>query len=330
MRPMNRRLAQRIHGEHAARTFWQSGGEGLNIPALDEIIERKEAVMVWTAKRTRILNRVLLFIAGAVFVVPFFFRFNPEWFIGGIIYGFLIWAFGWLVIASRYPVGDDPDLKFARRLREELEQEADAVDRLRARAERKEAFALYLRTFKSETDAMTELEMMRSRQALLDAAAQDQADGLRGMALGKEESASRLKADWKLKRQVLATIGAEIPIVCLGNINLQHDKRADFTELKVDYATVVSADWWTLFQEMEASARFSFVVVDELTTEIGRELAHLMQKGKPFLVICSAFAHDRLKFVREYQNLIEHRSVRHIILAEDNLAPLQSAVAALV
>ena len=121
-----------------------------------------------------------------------------------------------------------------------------------------------------------------------------------------------------------------LPVVCLGNINLQDEKRADLAALGVDDATAVRVDWWPLIQELEAAAVLTFVVLDSLTTHIARELDHLMAQGRPFMVACTAVTVERLAAVGGYRDPVAHPAVRHVVVAEDNLVPLQSALAAFV
>src|SRR5262249_21337049 len=133
---------------------------------------------------------------------------------------------------------------------------------------------------------------------------------------------ANLKDEWTLKRQIVATIGAALPVVCLGNINLQKEKRADLAALGVDDATVVTVDWWELFKEVENAAALTFVILDELTVHIGRELDHLRNRGRPFILACSPATDQRLAAEDDYRNLILHPAVRHVVVTENNLAPL--------
>lgn len=323
---------RRIREEQAARALWQTGGRELNLAAVDEIIARKEAAAAWVGRRTKLFNRILLALAAAVYVWGFSATEDPgAWFFGGLFYGFLLWLAGWIAIASRYPIWDDDDLAFATRLRRSLDQEAEGVRRLRARAARNETFALYLRTFSAETRAMTYGEVQSMRASIYASVPEDgRGRPMPGAEAWAQREASQLKDEWTLKRRIVEAIAAVLPVVCLGNINLQDDKRSQLTALGVDEATVVTADWWQLFEELDAKSVLTFVVLDALTREISRELDHLMSRGRPFLVACSASANQELSALDSYRRLLEHPAVRHVVVSEHDLAPLQSALAAVL
>ena len=309
----------RIRAEEAASELWRKGGEGLNVAAVDEIIARKEQAAAWVARRTKLLNRTLLTAIAALYVWGLFAFFSSGWIVGGLFCGLLLWICGWIAIVIRYPLSDD-DLEFARRLRGNLEQEAEGVSRLRARAAHSARFALFLRTFKAETSALTSEKVESMRNSILDQRQE--------MRIHNQTLPEWLKDEWTLKLRIVEAVAAVIPVVCLGNINLQDDKRGQLAALGVEEATVVTADWWQLFKELDAKSVLTFVVLDALTVEISRELDHLMSRGRPFLVVCSAGTDRELSAHEGYRHLRAHPAVRHLIVSEHDLAPLRSALAA--
>ena len=325
---------RRIRDEETARALWQKGGEGLTVAAVEEIIARKETAAAWVALRTKLANGALLALAAALYVWGFLHGQPLEiWAFAGIFYGFLLWASGWILILSRYPVGDDVDLAFAKRLRRELEREKEGIALLRGRAARNEMFALYLRTFSAETKAMTAAGLSQASMAI------GRWDGVGALNPAGEtlmlsrDTIERIielrEYEWAQTHQIVAAIAAVLPIVCLGNIELQEEKRADLTKLGVVDVTVVTEDWWPLFQELEAAAIVTFVVLDSLSREISRELEHLMAKGRPFIVVCNTATDTRLAGLHGYRALLAHPAVRHVVFSED-LAPLQSVIANIV
>ena len=95
---------------------------------------------------------------------------------------------------------------------------------------------------------------------------------------------------------------------------------------------MVSADWWSLFLELEAAAVFTFVVLDSLTGEIRRELDHLMAKGRPFIVVCSVLADVKLvaEDAYRYRVITRHPAAKHVVFTKDHLSQLQSALSDVV
>jgi len=324
---------RRIHGEQSARLLWQIGGPDLTIASIDKIIARKETAEAWVRRRQRIFNWILLTLASSQFVCGFFVDWGPDMF-GRAILGLVLWAAGWFAMIARYPQ-EDVDLAFARQLRVDLEQESHRISRLRERAVSKQAYALYLRTFSAETAALTAAEVYRQAEDIRNNVEVDPYDpAVRHLYAARGRIADKLvanlKDEWTLKRQIVATIGAALPVVCLGNINLQKEKRADLAALGVDDATVVTVDWWELFKEVENAAALTFVILDELTVHIGRELDHLRNRGRPFILACSPATDQRLAAEDDYRNLILHPAVRHVVVTENNLAPLQTLLAELL
>jgi hypothetical protein len=330
---MNLEDARRVHDETAARSLWQTGGEALSIAAVDEIVARKQAVQLWMKRHQQVLGWTLLAAVVGQFVLGFYVPFGPD--AGdraflGLVFG----AVAWIAILIRYPTDEDADLAFALRLRAGLERETERLREVRARVARGEAFALYLRTFSAETAAMTSSDVQAKADDIRSTVEIDTSDpAFRHLyaARGKlaDRLVSQLRDDWTLKRQVVETIAAFSPVVCLGNIDLQDEKRKDLAALGVDEVTLIRTDWWPVFQELETAAALTFVILDSLTTHITRELDYLVARGRPFIVACATETDQRLSANDGYRSLIAHPAVRHVIVADDNLAGLEAALAAL-
>jgi hypothetical protein len=329
---MNLGDARRIRDEAAARSLWQAGGEALNVAAVDEIIARKQAVQPWMKQRRKTLGRLLLAAVIGQFVLGFYVPFGTDA-VGRAFLGLVCWVVTWIAIFIRYTANDDADLAFALRLRAGLERETDRLREVRARIARGEAFALYLRTFAAETAAMTLSNVLSRTENIRNAAEAVAVDShcLRlDLYPARQETAERLiswlKDEWTLKHEVVRMMAAVLPVVCLGNIDLQDEKREDLAELGAVEVTLIRTDWWPVFQELETAAALSFVILDSLTTHITRELDHLVARGRPFIVACATETDQRLSANDGYRSLISHPAVRHVIFADDNLAGLEAAL----
>jgi hypothetical protein len=127
--------------------LWATGGKGFTVAAIDEVIARKQAAAAWLQRRATLLTCILVAFAVGQSALVSLFGGGPKATVLSFVGALYLCIFGRMAIENLYNLGEDVDLALAHRLRRTLRHETENIARLRARAARKEAFALYLRSF---------------------------------------------------------------------------------------------------------------------------------------------------------------------------------------
>lgn len=334
------REARRIIAERAAETLWTRGGDAFTVEELDAIIERKRAAANYKHPLRAPAYWSLLLVALGAGAIGAAWT-GLETFFGWFFVGGLCLALPCAALLADYfelPLAEqDEDLKLALLLRQELPGEATQMQRALTLLENGRPFILYLRTFAVETRALSESDVNRKRGQAWDTIKQlptlpdpESVASLRqDYFLRKSilEQAHRLHADWLIHREVLRAVGAAAPAVCFGNIFLGSDKREEVEKLGVMEVTIVSTEWWPVFERFASRAAAVVVYLETLTTSIARELKHLTVSQHPLIVV-SKWSLDGSFDDREVLSAVQNNpNARGVLISSSDVSPLSQALA---
>jgi hypothetical protein len=340
---LKRSEATAISQEGAARSLFHAGAREIDLAALDAIIARKQVAAEWFRRRSwrssayPLASMAVAAVGGFAIVLQVLGAgLDPRTWYGdprvgaAISVGMVAGVVGAVVAFMRASDVRDPDLAFALRLRSAILREDEDLKRLRARANGGGTFALYLRTFATEAHAQTYREAADDAlRGIPPIAVASESDGLWAIdQMDKHTQATlkQVKSEWEFHLRIIDTIGRFAPVICLGNLFLQHEKLADLRRLGVDQVTFVRADWWPVLVEFADRATHVVVFVSAATASVDMELTHLVESGRSFVLVSSQATHQRMSVSTAYRNALAASGVTHVVLEDEDVAPLEMAL----
>jgi hypothetical protein len=99
---------------------------------------------------------------------------------------------------------------------------------------------------------------------------------------------------WTLQSAAIRALQIARRVVLLENSALEEYKDRELSDTGALVVPVVTSDWWDVFVTLAERSRVIVVFLDVLSPSLRREITHILERGRPYVLVCTKAMSARL------------------------------------